>query len=115
MRKFLLLAVGGVVLLGLGIVMTSEQRARSASQEAHESLAKVIEEGGTLTHEQVHERLGRDPDESRQPARHRLVEEYRWEGGLETHTVYVYYTTAAAKLLTAVSINQQIAEMEGDQ
>ena len=105
-KLFVALAV--CVFLAVAIVLArEEQRARTASEEAHRLLDQVIANGETLTDQQVHERLGRGPDQVRQLGAHRLAEEYRWSGNFDTYTVHAYYSTAAAKLLTAVSINQE--------
>ena len=89
------------------VLARQEQQARAASEGAHQLLDQVIAAGETLTDEQVHERLGRSPDEVRRLGAHRLAEEYRWSGNFGSYTVYVYYVSAAAKLMTAVSINQE--------
>jgi hypothetical protein len=116
-KKTSLVKLGAVLavaaIAGLAIlVATKESRARSASQQAHDVLASVIDAGDTLTDEQVHGRLGRLPNRKWRPAKHRLVEEYRWSGSSGSHTVYVYYTTGAARLLTAVSLNQMLPDWE---
>jgi hypothetical protein len=102
------LVVAGVAILAA----TKERQARSTSLQAHDMLAAVIDAEETLTDEQVHQRLGRGPDQIARPARHRMVEQYRWSGSYDSHTVYVYYMTGAANLLTAVSLNQTLPDWE---
>ncbi len=112
MRKLILGGVVCVAAVAAILLSIQEQQIRLASEAAHEKLEEVIASGGTLTDAEVHQRLGRDPDEVRRPAKHRLVEEYHWSGNFRTYTVYAYYSTAAAKLLTAVSINQAMPDWE---
>lgn len=101
------------VLLGVAfMLMTREQEARSAAQTAIDMLTENIDRG--LTPEQVHEKLGRKPHETRIPGEHRYVEEFHWKGPMGKHTVYAYYTTGATKLLEAVSMNQTLEKWEGD-
>ena len=105
--------VTGVFIVALVVLMSGEQSARSASQSAHSTLEQIIMAGGAMpTDQEVHEKLGREPDITRIPAKHRLVEEYRWSGSYSTYTVYVYYMTAATKLLTAVSLNTTMSDLE---
>ena len=105
--KLLLAALTCVFVVAAVLLSRHEQRVRSASEEAHQILDQIIAAGETLTDAQVHERLQRDPVASYRPGRNKYVEEYHWAGNFDTYKVYVYYTSAATKLLTAVSINQE--------
>lgn len=96
------------------MIMTQEQKVRTACEQVHATLSDIIVAGDSLTPEQVHKMINRQPHEVRKPGRHRLVEEYRWKGPFSTHTVYAYYTTAATQLLEAVSLNQKMDDWEGD-
>lgn len=101
------------ILVGVAfMLMTQEQEARSAAEKAQSTLFDEIDSG--LTPEQVHEKLGREPHETRIPGKNRFVEEYHWKGPMGKHTVYAYYTTGAAKYLEAVSINEKMEDWEGD-
>ena len=101
------------VLLGVAfMLMQREQEARAAAQTAMDSVIEVLDNG--LTPEEVREKLGRKPHVTREPGKHRFVEEYQWKGPMGQHTVYAYYTTGATKLLEAVSLNQKLEKWEGD-
>lgn len=101
------------ILVGVAfMLMTQEQEARSAAESAHAVLVEEIDSG--LTPEEVHEKLGRDPHETRIPGKNRFVEEYYWSGPMSEHTVYAYYSTGAAKYLEAASINEKMDNWEGD-
>ncbi len=101
------------ILVGVAfMLMTQEQEARAAAESAHAALVAEVDAG--LTPEKVHEKLGRDPHETRIPGKNRFVEEYHWTGPMSKHTVYAYYTTGAAKFLEAASINEKMADWEGD-
>ena len=89
------------------ILYNQEQRVRHAAENLHQALGELIVAGKPVTDLQVHEHLGREPDESRRLKEHRWVERYDFPGNFSTYTVYAYYTTAATKLLTATSINQE--------
>lgn len=104
-----------LVLVGVSFVlMTREQEAREASIAARDALVSFIDSEVPTTADQVQEELGRPPHVSRNPGKHRLVEEYKWSGPMSTHTVYAYYTTGATQLLEAVALNQQLDDWEGD-
>ena len=90
--------------------MSQEQQARASAQTIYDSLADAVEE--QLTVDQIHERLGRLPNDSRTPFKNRLVEEYTYQGPFDSHTVYAYYSVAATKILEAVSIDQKLTEWE---
>ena len=101
------------VLLGVAfMLMKREQEARSAADTAMETMNEILDAG--LTPEEVHEKVGREPHVTREPGKHRFVEEYRWKGPMGQHTIYAYYTTGATKLLEAVSMNQKLDKWEGD-
>ena len=112
MRKLILGGFVCVAAVAAILLSIQEHQVRLASESAHAKLDEVIAGGGTLTDAEVHEHLDREPDEVRRPVPHRLVEEYRWSGNFRTYTVYAYYNTAATALLTAVSINQPMSELE---
>ena len=110
-----------VIIVALAIVvgasfllMTQEQKARAACEEVNRTLGELIEAGESPTPEEVHELIKRQPHVTRNPGKHRLVEEYHWQGPFGKQTVYTYYTTAATKLLEAVSMNAPLEEWEGD-
>ncbi len=96
------------------VLMSQEQTVRDESIAVQNKLIEAIDAGKPITDEEVHELVGRMPHETRQPGKHRLVEEYHWKGPMSSHTVYAYYTTAAAKLLEASSLNQKLDDWEGD-
>ena len=93
--------------------MSQEQEARAATQEIYDSLEAALDE--SLTMEDVHQRLGREPNVTREPFKKRIVEEYTYKGPLQEHTVYAYYSVAATKLLVAVTINQKSEKWETDE
>ena len=93
--------------------MSQEQEARAATQEIYDSLEAALDE--SLTMEDVHQRLGREPNVTREPFKKRIVEEYTYKGPLQKHTVYAYYSVAATKLLVAVTINQKSEKWETDE
>ena len=84
--------------------MSQEQQARQAAQGIYDALEAALDD--SLTDADVHDRLGRQPNVIREPFRKRLVEEYTFKGPFQEHTVYAYYSVAAAKILEAVTINQ---------
>lgn len=96
------------------LLMTQEQKARASASDANQSLQAKITAGESLTPEEVHQLIGRQPHVSRKPGKHRMVEEYRWKGPMGQQVVYAYYTTAATQLLEAVSLNQKFDDWEGD-
>lgn len=103
------------ILVGVSFtLMTQEEKARSASETVHQTLRDAIEAGESPTPEEVHEMVDRTPHEVRNPGKHRLVEEFHWQGPFSEHRVYAYYTTGATKLLEAVSLNQLMEDWEGD-
>ena len=108
--------VGAAVLICLGaaavVLMIKEQSATASSQQVEQALGAIIDAGESLTAEEVHERIGCEPQVTRIPGKHRFVEEYRWNGPMRAHTVYAYYKTGAAKLLEAVSLNQTLPDWE---
>ena len=92
------------------LFMTQEQSARNGTQEIYDSLSRAVDDH--LTNEEVHKRLGRGPNQTRTPSKHRLVEEYTLKGPFESHTVYAYYTVAATKILEAASLDQKLESWE---
>lgn len=103
------------ILVGVSFMfMTQEEKARDASVKLHNTLTEVIEKGESPTPEEVHALVDRTPHETRNPGKHRLVEEFHWQGPFSEHRVYAYYTTGSTKLLEAVSLNQKMDDWEGD-
>jgi hypothetical protein len=103
-----LIAVVLVALLAGAVALAlQERRPRQASEDAHRILAQAIAEGQSQTDKDVHQLLGREPDAAGPLDKHRWREEYRWSGNFHTHMLYAYYSTAAVRLLTAVSLNQE--------
>jgi hypothetical protein len=112
--KVIVVVILAILVGAAFLLMTEEQKARSACEQVHETLGDMIDSGDSPTPEEVHEAIGRKPHETRNPGRHRLVEEYHWKGPMSSHTVYAYYTTGATQLLEAVSINHKLEDWEGD-
>ena len=112
MGKLVLGVVVCVVAVVAIVLSIQEQQIRMTSEAAHATLEQALANEESVTDAEVHQRLGREPSVVRVPAKHRLVEEYHWAGNFRTYTVYVYYTTAATKLLTAVSMNEPMPEWE---
>ncbi len=110
--KVILIAVLAVIAGMAFVFMTREQEARSAAETTLATIKDHIDSG--LTPEEIHEKVGREPDATRIPGQHRYVEEYHWSGPFSQHKVYTYYTTGATKLLEAVSMNQKLEDWEGD-
>jgi|GEM_PF-4220936 len=103
------------VLLGVAfMLMQREQQARTASETAMETMNEILDQEQGITPEEVREKLGRKPHVTREPGKHRFVEEYQWKGPMGQHTIYAYYTTGATKLLEAVSLNKKLDDWEGD-
>lgn len=110
--KVILIVVLVVLAAVAFVLMTREQEAQAGAEAAMETIKEHIDSG--LTPEEIREKVGRDPDETRTPGKHRFVEEYHWMGPFSQHKVYAYYTTGATKLLEAVSMNQKLDDWEGD-
>ena len=92
-----------VVLAVLCVCLVFDRSARGKADEAYRALDEVLISGKTLTDEEVHELIGREPDHSSQREDRMLKEEYVWSAGFRKHTVYVFYQSAAANLLHSVS------------
>lgn len=108
-----LLMLGIAIAVGIAAyLMLTEQECRNQSQTIFRQLTGVIDSGESLTPEQVHEQVGREPDATRNPGPHKLVEEYTWKSQLGEQKVYAYYRTGATQLLEAVSINQKLDSWE---
>lgn len=112
--KVVVVVVLAVLVGAAFMLMTQEQKARSACEQVQQTLGDMIESGNSPTPAEVHEAIGREPHVTRNPGRHRLVEEYHWKGPMSSHRVYAYYTTGATQLLEAVSINHKLEDWEGD-
>lgn len=94
------------------LLMSQEQQARSAAEDLFNRLSPSLD--SNLTIDEVHELTGRGPNATRTPSKHRLVEEYTFKGPIEPHTVYVYYSVAATRIYSAISINQKNEEWESE-
>ena len=91
---------------------SKEVAARSASQDAFDLLTTRLDTMEGMTPEEVQAVIGLSPEATRTPAKHKLVEEYKWAGPFGTYTLYVYYRTAATQLMEAVSLNERLADWE---
>lgn len=94
------------------LLMTQEQTARSSAQQIYDSLSASLDD--QLTANDVHEHVGRNPNKTRTPSKHRMVEEYTFKGPFESHTVYAYYSVAATEFLEATSLGQKLDKWESE-
>lgn len=116
--KVILVVALAVIVGASTLFMVQEQKARSQAEQANASLIRAIDQAqvdnqATPTPKEVHELIGRQPNLTRVPARHRYVEEYYWKGPMGEQRLYVYFSTAADKFLEAVSLNHKLDQWEG--
>ena len=117
--KVIIVVALAVIVGASSLLMMQEQKARAAAGQVNATLIQAIDDAqeanqATPTSEEVHELIGRIPHLTRQPGRHRYVEEYYWKGPMGEQKLYAYYSSAADKFLEAVSLNQKLTEWEGD-
>jgi hypothetical protein len=95
-----------VLLLGVGFVIMQANQTTAAAQSAYEMLDATLDSGGSsLTAEEVHTKLGREPSSTLTPDKHTVIEHYEWSSLMRQHTLKVYYNKAATELMTKIELD----------
>ena len=110
--KVIIVVILAVLVAASFLFMTQEQRARGLAEDTVDQLGQIIDEQKQLGPEEVHQAIGCEPTNVRQPNRKRLIEEYTWKGPFSEHTVYAYYEVAATQILEATSLNKKMDDWE---
>ena len=110
--KVIVVVILAILVAASFMFMSKEQGARRSAELATNKLVQIIDEEKQFGPDQVQQTLGVKPTNTREPNRHRLIEEYTWHGPFSEHTVYAYYGVAATKILEATSMNQKMDDWE---
>jgi hypothetical protein len=98
-----LVRIALLVILGvLAALFWFDFSAAGAADEAYRQLDQALTNRESMTDTQVHDLIGREPDRSAKDSERILREEYDWKSGIRTHTVCIYYQSAAENLLYRV-------------
>jgi len=95
-------------LLAIGVVgILRDRNARQSSEDAYALVDKAVQTGESVSPDDVHKRLGRDPDGPISEEGGRLFEKYSWPGGLRSYFVYIAYDQGEPPILRDVYLNEE--------
>ena len=95
-------------ILGIMIVLYMfDRNSLGKATEARDKIVAAIDEKEDSTDADIQALLGRAPDKAYKASTD-WIEEYRWQGGLRKHTVYVNYSPGDPKYFLSVTVNVPI-------
>ena len=95
-----------VLLLAAGFVILQGNQTTAAAQDAYDMLDASLDAGPTTpTAEEVHEKMGRQPDSVENVDKHHVIENYEFNSMVRSHTLKVHYNKAATMLMTKIEMD----------
>lgn len=92
-----------VALLAAGFFILQANQTTSAANSDYALLDSSLDSGASgLTADEVHEKLGRQPDSIDEIDKHTVVENYEYSSMFRSHTLKVHYNKAATLLMTKI-------------